>query len=527
MPKIHQKVAKYIEGLVIGQGRHAGKPFKLLPWQKRFLKGAFEQDDDAALSMGRGGGKTTFTASIACATVDVDGPLVEPMAETLVIASSFDQGLKNFKHMMHFLEPSFEKYGIGGRGRFRIQDSANRATITDRETKAQVIVLGSDANRLHGAAPKLLLLDEIAQWPQNKVRPMLAALKTSRGKIPDSKCLWIGTRPSTPEHPFQRALDGHGVGFSLSYTAGKDDPVYQRRTWLKANPGLNHLPDLEKTIRSEADEARLDESALQTFKALRLNQGVSDTVVSVLVTADAWRSATSLPIPDERSSEYILGLDLGQNEAMSAASACFRDGRLEAVACFPELPSLAERGLKDAVGNLYLRMSKRGELFQAGRRVSDIPQLLRECLERWGKPVAICCDRWRVAELKQHLEAVNFPLCDMRERGQGFKDGGEDVRDFRKAVTAGYVRPSESLLLTNAMSEARAVGDPAGNWKLAKSSQGGRRAAAKDDAAAAGILASAEAWRRWYGEQRPKRTWRYRGESPRVYRRLFSLSHAA
>ena len=118
--KTHQKIAAYIETLVIGQGRYAGQKFKLLPWQKRFLKGAFAQDEDAALSMGRGGGKTTFTAAIACSTVDVDGPLVEPMAETLVVASSFDQGLKNFRHMQHFLEPSFEKYGVGGRGRFRV-----------------------------------------------------------------------------------------------------------------------------------------------------------------------------------------------------------------------------------------------------------------------------------------------------------------------------------------------------------------------------------------------------------------------
>lgn len=86
-------IADYIQGLTIGQGRYAGQPFKLLGWQRRSLRGAFNQPDDAALSMGRGGGKSTFTAAIACAAVDVGGPLVEPMGECLVIASSFDQGL--------------------------------------------------------------------------------------------------------------------------------------------------------------------------------------------------------------------------------------------------------------------------------------------------------------------------------------------------------------------------------------------------------------------------------------------------
>ena len=497
-------IRRYIGGLTIGQGRYAGQPFKLLGWQKRFLAGAFGQPDDGALSMGRGGGKSTFCAAIACATVDVGGPLAAPMAETLLVASSFDQGLICFRHMLQFLRPSMEAHPK----RFRVQDSANRATITDRETGAMVRVLGSDPRRLHGAAPKLLLLDEVAQWPPERVGPMLAALRTSRGKIPGSKALWLGTRPSMPDHPFQKALDGHGVGFALCYAAPKDAPPFQRRTWKKANPGLDFLPDLEAVIRAEAQDAKRDESAMQSFRSLRLNQGVSDTVVSVLVDADTWRGAQALPEPESRSTDYVLGVDAGQNAAMSAAAAYHRDGTLEAVACFPELPSLAERGLADGVGDLYLRMAERGELFQAGRRVSDLPALLRECLERWGRPVAIICDRWRLAELKQHLEAVRFPLADLVERGQGFKDGGQDVRDFRAAVLGDHVRPSRSLLLTAAMSEARVTGDPSGNWKLSKHVQGGRRANARDDACAAAILCVAAGYRRWTAKP-PRRRLRF------------------
>ena len=498
-------IAAYIQGLEVGQGRYSGQPFKLHGWQKRFLSGAFGQPGDAALSMGRGNGKTTFAAAIACAAVDVDGPLVEPMAECLLVASSFDQGLGAFRHMLHFLGPTLERHGR----RFRIQDSANRATITDRQTGAMVRVLGSDPRRLHGAAPKLLILDEIAQWPPERVGPMLAALRTSRGKIPDSRALWLGTRPAAEEHPFQRALNGHGVGFSLCYAAPKDAPPFQRRTWKRANPGLDHLPDLEAVIRGEAADAKRDPAALQSFRALRLNQGVSDVAVSVLVDADTWKGAMALEGGD-RAGQYILGVDLGQNAAMSAAAGYFRTGQLEACAVFPELPSLGERGLADGVGRLYLDMVASGELIQAGRRVSDIQELLRLALGRWGRPLAIVCDRWRAAELRQALEAMRFPLAQLVERGQGFKDGGQDVRDFRAACLAGEVRPESSLLLSAAMGEARAVGDPAGNWKLAKNTQGGRRAQARDDAAAAAVLAVAEGRRRWRVAT-PRRMWRYRG----------------
>ena len=486
----------FIENLVISQGRYAGERFRLLGWQRRLLRGAFGQPRDSAFSMGRGGGKTTLVAAIAAAAVDVDGPLVEPRAECLVIASSFDQGLICFRHVLSFLEPTLEKYGTGPRGRFRIQDSANRATVTDRVTGAMLRVLGSDPRRLHGAAPKLLLYDEVAQWPPERLPAMLAALKTSRGKIAGSRAIWLGTRPDAPDHPFQRALDGHGTGFQLCYAARPDDPPFRRTTWKRANPGLDHLPDLETTIRSEAEDARRDPDALQMFRALRLNQGIGDVRRSVLIDGDTWASAERDALPDMQG-KYALGLDLGQNAAMSAAAAFFPDtGRLEAVAAFPEHPSLAARGLADGIGNVYVKMHARAELIIAGRRVSDIGALLRECLTRWSVPGVIVCDRWREAELREHLVRVEFPLTGLVVRGQGYRDGGEDVRLFRKAVLDGKVAPERSLLMRAALLEARTVGDTAGNHKLAKNTQGGRRANARDDAAAACILAVAEGMRR-------------------------------
>ena len=499
------KIAEYIASLRISQGRYAGERFKVLPWQRKLIRGAFGQPRDSAFSTARGSGKSTLVSAIAAACVDVDGPLVEARAECLLVASSFDQGLVNFRHIMSFLGPTFEQFPK----RYRIQDSANRATITDRVTGAMLRVVGSDPRRLHGAAPKLLLFDEVAQWPPEKLPAMLAALKTSRGKIPGSRAIWLGTRPDTPDHPFQKALDGHGVGFRLCYVAQPDDPPFRRATWKRANPGLDHLPDLEAVIRQEAEDAKRDPDALQSFRALRLNQGVSDVARSVLIDADSW-ARVERPEPVDMKGRYALGLDLGQNAAMSAACGYWPDtGALEAFAVFPEIPGLAERGIADGVGSLYVRMHERRELLVAGRRVSDVGRLLQVALDRWGVPGVICADRWREAELREKLEAVGFPLTALSCRGQGYKDGGEDVRLFRKAVLDGRVAPTRSLLLRAALLEARTVGDPGGNHKLSKRTEGGRRANARDDAAAAAILAIAEGTRRAGSNPKPRR--RYHG----------------
>ena len=86
-------VVDYLSGLTITQGRHAGKPFEVLPWQRRFIKGTFRPGiGEAALSLGRGGGKSTLIAGLGCAALATDGPLMQPNSEVLVVASSHQQG---------------------------------------------------------------------------------------------------------------------------------------------------------------------------------------------------------------------------------------------------------------------------------------------------------------------------------------------------------------------------------------------------------------------------------------------------
>ena len=93
--------------------------------------------------------------------------------------------------------------------------------------------------------------------------------------------------------------------------------------------------------------------------------GVSDTIENVLLSADVWERIEGEGLP--AGDGYVLGLDLGQNAAMSAAAAYWPDtGGLEAVACFPETPDLATRGQSDGVDRLYVACAERGELFQAG-----------------------------------------------------------------------------------------------------------------------------------------------------------------
>ena len=400
------------------------------------------------------------------------------------MASSFDQSRIIFEDVLAFLRA--RGHDLGNRRLWRLQDSANRALVEYRPTGARVRTIGSDPAKAHGLRPALALLDEPAQWEGNRTEAMLSAIKTGMGKVPRSKMIALGTRPADSAHWFSRMLAG-GADYAQVHAAGVDDPPFQRRTWAKANPSLSILPSLESEIRDEAAAARSDPSMLAAFQALRLNMGMSDVMQSTLLDVGTW-----LKIEGDapRDGPCTWGVDLGTSAAMSAVACYWQEtGRLEVLSAFPHEPSLSERGLRDGVGRLYADGWKRGELIQVGGEAVSISGLLEAALDRYGCPSALASDRWREAELKDALRAARVPRAALSLRGQGFKDGGEDVREFRRACLEGEVTPVPSLILTSAIGVARVAMDPAGNAKLSKGSEGGRRSRARDDSAAAAILA--------------------------------------
>ena len=283
------------------------------------------------------------------------------------------------------------------RHRWRVQDTAQQASIEDRETGARVRVIGSDPARAHGVSPVLVLADEPAQWPSSTGERMVAALRTSAGKQPHFRFVALGTRPASDEHWFAKMLSGVS-DYAQIHAAEPDDPKFRVATWRKANPSLAHMPDLETAIRTEAKHARSDPAMLPEFDALRLNLGTDDTATTGLLDAETWAGIEG---ETDRAGPLVWGFDLGTSAAQSAIAAYWPEtGRLECLAAFPSHPTLAERGLRDGVGSLYQDMQRRHELILAGANAVDLGGLIAQALTRFGRPHALAADRWREAELR-------------------------------------------------------------------------------------------------------------------------------
>lgn len=474
----------YLESLEISEGPLAGQKLTLLPWEDELIRGAFAPDVfTVAFSIARAAGKTTLVSAIA--TAFLDGPLRVERGQVVLVASSFSQARIAFNHILAFMgltSPTREQRKV-----WRVQDSQNVATIEHKPTGAMLKCIGSDPKRAHGLAPSLILADEPAQWPPATAEQMVAALQTSLGKQVDAKLLFLGTRPASEDHFFQRLLDG-GADYSQTHAAGQDDDPLDPATWIKANPSLEHIPTLRKLYETESRQAEQDAASMASFRALRLNQGVADVVENILISVDAWQAIECDVLP-ARGGSPILGVDLGSSASASGFAAYWPTGRLEGHMSFGDDPGLDERARADRAGNTYLRMHEEGGIRLHPGCVPDVSLMLAEAFELYGTPALIVCDRWRLAELTDAQRTIgsNVPILT---RGQGFKDGAEDVRQFRKAVLSQRVYVTRCLTWRVTMGGSRVESDAAGNAKLSKKSQ-----KARDDLAAAAIIAVAEGYR--------------------------------
>lgn len=466
-----------------------GAPFRLMPWQRRAIAGILGAPT-SAICCPRGSGKTGLLSALGAAVVSPGSPLHAPGRELLIVSPSYQQSFTTFADADRFVGQSHD---VHDRRVWSRQATVNAARLTHKASGAGVRCVSQSPKRIVGARPWIAAVDEPSELERSTRDRTLATLETGLGKGGASgHLLAIGTASPDNTHWWHRWVeDDEFRGFRVVYRADPEGDPLATRTVAAANPAWRAFPWLRRRILAERDAARRDPAKLASYRAYRLNLGVPDAPAAMLVEAADWQRAEG-DAPGE--GPYSLGLDLGGSVSHSAAAAFWwRTGRLEGVSLVGDDPPLAERGLADGVGGLYVEMARAGELITSRGRTARIARLLREVRERWGLPSGITADRYRESELRDALDDAGWPVLPLMMRGQGYRDGSEDVRGFRRALLEGHVVPVRSLGMRAALAGARVVGDPSGNIKLARSSEGGRLSTHRDDLAAAAVLAIASA----------------------------------
>lgn len=484
---------EFIRTLRVPEGPLHGQTFKLAPFQEEFIRGYLAADTmTAMLSIGRGQGKSMLAAAISLAHV-MGISDSQPRRSVVMAARVKEQARIAWEYTQALVQlmPDEEqaKFTFRQAPRLEISYSGNGSGM--------IRAVAADAKNLLGLSPSLIVEDEFGHWHPEKGMQLHAALETSAGKR-QAKTVIISTSASSDDHPYSVMLDNPPPhSFIIECRAPLGMPADDLDGLKLANPGAEHGigPSLDWLQAQARVAIQRGGQALTGFRLYTLNQRVSDVGKSQLLTTDEYLACEVGP--DElppREGPCIMGLDLGGSRSMSAVALYWPEtGRLEAQGAFGSNPSLEARGEVDGVRDRYVQMAQRGELITAGEQTVQVGPWLRRV---WDDLVgdaevqALVCDRYRQAELMDALAAsgIRVPIV---WRGQGFRDGGQDVEGFRKAVFDQKVQTLPSLLLRSAAADALVVLDDAMNAKLTKSRSTGRT-----DAIAASILSIAEGQRR-------------------------------
>ena len=436
--------------------------------------------------------KSSFAGTLAACAL-VSPCLQKNNAETLVVASSFKQGCLIFNQALAYIEQYLGYRLKSRRDLWTVHLSSFQAEVTNKETGSKLRVLSSDPLRSAGVAYNLCLADEGSSWPNATSDKMYSSLRMGVGKIQDARFIACSTLPDAAQpHWFTSLAKGVGGHFAMNFTPSPQEnlDVHSVAVMKEANPSWGYFKELRDAVKSDSELALQDPMLLQGYKALRLNLGCADVEVGYVFSPDAWKSFEGDVPP---VGDCIWGLDMGTVASMSAVAGYWPEShRLDALGFFPGVPAIEKREQKDSQRGIYQAMIKRKELIlAAGSEVVPVNMVLSEARDRFGgEPAAICCDRWRIGEVKQGLREAGMS-ARIVERGMGFRDGGEDLRLLRTAALQHRVVTQQSLLLRHAFSAAVTLRDPAGGEKMSK-----RRQNARQDPAIASMLAVAEGERR-------------------------------
>ena len=463
-------VIAFIETFCLApEGQHVGKPIKLLPFQKRFIKSIYDNPKGtrrAYLSIARKNGKTALIAGIMLA--HLVGPEARQNSQIVSGARSRDQAAQVFNYAAKMVQMSADLSSV-----VRVMPSAK--SLVGLPLNVEYKALSAEGKTAHGRSPILAILDEVGQvkGPQDDFTyaittsqgahesPILIAISTQAADDADMFSIWIDDA--------KKSADPRIV--SHVYEAPKDCDLQDKKAWKEANPALGAFRNVDDLAEQAKQAARMP-SAENTFRNLCLNQRVS--TVSPFISVGVWKSCAGAVL-DYGSAPVWCGLDLSSRTDLTALVIVGRIAGVWHVRPHFWTPEngLAERCRRDrAPYDVWIRQgylhTTPGSTVDYEFVAQDIAAILGELDVR-----AIAYDRWRISLLQKELDeqGIQLPLVEF---GQGFKDMSPALESLEAELLNGRIAHGGHPVLTMCAANAIVSKDPAGNRKLDKHKATGR-----------------------------------------------------
>ncbi|WP_246755777.1 terminase large subunit [Bradyrhizobium neotropicale] len=474
-----QNIINFIERLTVPSGKGQGKAFKLLPWQKKFIRDIYEPHRSdgrravrrAILSMARKNGKTALIATIALA--HLVGPEAIIHGEIYSAANDRDQAAIVFKFARQIVELEPEL-------RDEIEVVPSTKTMIGRRTGSVYRAISAEAGTKHGYLPSVVIYDELAQA---KNRVLYDVLDTAFGARDEPLFITISTQSNDPEHVLSKLIDDGLSGVDPAivchlYAADDDCDLGDQKQWRKANPALGQFRDFEdlatairKAQRMPAEEPKV--------RNLFLNQRVAP--IAALISRVEWMACAG-QVQLREGDEVYLSLDLSSVVDLTAlVVGSVADPAMVVPYFWKPREHLHEHSNRDfgSDSHRYAEWADAGHLkVSPGRSIDPvvIAGFIAELTQRY-RVRGLAYDRWRINDLLREFDRIGLQAYEDGQKGdglrlvpwgQGFKDMGPAIDALELAIVERkLVHPSNPVMNWN-MANAVAVIDPAGNRKLDK-----------------------------------------------------------
>jgi phage terminase large subunit-like protein len=280
---------EFIEYLRHSDGKWAGVPFKLLPWQRNIITDVYgtlrenglRQHEFVYLEVPKKNGKTELAAAAALYHLFADN---EENAEVYGCAAERQQAHIAFDAAVNMVDqcPALKKI---------TKFIPSQSILKNTKNKGIYKVLSAEAYSKHGYKPSAVIFDELHAQPDRRLWDIMTF---GAGDIRAQPIWWvITTAGDDPDRTSigweihekaRRIIEGEIIDprwYCKIYGAPDDCDIWHEENWYKANPSLGTIIDIDK-VRQAAQSARENPAEEKLFRWLRLNQWVALKSISWL-----------------------------------------------------------------------------------------------------------------------------------------------------------------------------------------------------------------------------------------------------
>ena len=451
-------------------GRHAGKSFILLPWQKfavANIYGFYKKDENGEwnrltsfvyIEMARKNGKSAFAAALCLYHLIADG---EANAEVYLAANSKDQAKVSFKMCRNFVS------GLDPKHKYL---ESFRDQINFDKTLSFMKVLAADSSKLDGPNPSMFLLDEYHAAKNSGLKDVL---QSGQGMRDDPMGIIITTAGFDKLGPcyqyremcteILKGLKTDDTIFALIYSLDEGDDWKNESVWGKSNPNLG-VTVKTKYLREQVQKAINSPSEEVGIKTKNINMWCDAETVWI-PEHYILSSSSDVNFEDFRDMECYAGIDLSSTSDLTCAAFMFPTENRYYFKVKYYLPEMALR--EKRFKELYGEWRRKGLITITPGNVTDYDYILNDILDIRDKVYIqkIAYDAWNATQFVINAQEKGLP---MQEFSQALGNFNRPTKEMERLMLSGRAVVDNNVINRHCFRNVVMARDRNGNTKPSK-----------------------------------------------------------